>query len=85
MVAVTIDGPPLPGPGVEVGVEVVCGRAENMGEQASDTGPIDYLVVEFPAGTMTGGGMPLLLDLVERGLIRILDLAFVRKEFSGPS
>ncbi|WP_433787842.1 DUF6325 family protein [Actinomycetospora sp. CA-101289] len=48
-----------------------------------DTGPIDYLVVEFPPGTMTGEGMPLLLDLVDRGLIRILDLAFVTKGQDG--
>ena len=54
-----------------------------MSEQVSDTGPIDYLVVEFPAGTLTGAGMPQLLDLVERGLIRILDLAFIGKEQDG--
>jgi hypothetical protein len=54
-----------------------------MTEPATETGPIDYLVVEFPEGTMTGEGMPLLLDVVDRGLIRILDLAFVRKERDG--
>jgi hypothetical protein len=54
-----------------------------MTEPATDTGPIDYLVVEFPEGTMTGEGMPLLLDLVDRGLIRILDLAFVGKGDDG--
>ncbi|RAG87406.1 DUF1269 domain-containing protein [Streptacidiphilus pinicola] len=46
-------------------------------------GPIDYLVVEFPGSRMTGEGLPLLVDLVERGIIRILDLAFVRKEIDG--
>jgi Family of unknown function (DUF6325) len=54
-----------------------------MSEPGPDTGPIDYLVIEFPPGTMTGEGMPLLLDLVERGLIRILDLAFVTKGQDG--
>jgi len=54
-----------------------------MSEPGPDTGPIDYLVVEFPPGTMTGEGMPLLLDLVDRGLIRILDLAFVTKGQDG--
>jgi hypothetical protein len=54
-----------------------------MSEPGPDTGPIDYLVIEFPPGTMTGEGMPLLLDLVERGLIRILDLAFVSKGSDG--
>ncbi len=46
-------------------------------------GPIDYLIVEFPGNRMTGEGIPLLLDLVNRGIIRILDLAFIRKEADG--
>ncbi|OII66935.1 DUF1269 domain-containing family protein [Streptomyces sp. CC77] len=32
---------------------------------------------------MTGEGFPLLVDLVDRGLIRILDLVFIRKEEDG--
>ncbi|MET7378462.1 DUF6325 family protein [Streptomyces sp. NPDC005526] len=48
-----------------------------------DMGPVDYLVVEFPGNRMTGEGFPLLVDLVDRGIIRILDLAFVRKEADG--
>jgi hypothetical protein len=51
---------------------------------ALDTmGPIDYLVVEFPGNRMTGEGLPLLVDLVDRGIIRILDLVFIRKELDG--
>ncbi|WP_189888636.1 DUF6325 family protein [Streptomyces xantholiticus] len=46
-------------------------------------GPIDYLVVEFPGNRMTGEGLPLLVDLVDRGLIRILDLTFIRKDTDG--
>ena len=46
-------------------------------------GPIDYLVVEFPGNRMTGEGFPLLVDLVDRGLIRILDLTFIRKDIDG--
>ncbi|MCP2324009.1 hypothetical protein HDA40_002516 [Hamadaea flava] len=46
-------------------------------------GPVDYLVIEFPGNRMTGEGVPLLLDLVERGVIRILDLAFIRKDADG--
>lgn len=49
-----------------------------------ELGPIDYLVVEWPPDKQpTGEAMPLLVDLVDRGLIRILDLAFVRKETDG--
>ncbi|MFF7771480.1 DUF6325 family protein [Streptomyces massasporeus] len=46
-------------------------------------GPVDYLIVEFPGNKMTGEGFPLLLDLVDRGVIRILDLVFVRKDEDG--
>lgn len=58
---------------------------EPLAEQGSadEPGPIDYLVVEFPGSHMTGEGMPLLADLVDRGIIRILDLAFFKKEEDG--
>ncbi|MFD4657174.1 DUF6325 family protein [Kitasatospora sp. NPDC058444] len=52
-------------------------------DDLAETGPIDYLVVEFPGNRMTGEGLPLLIDLVDRGLIRILDFAFVRKDADG--
>jgi len=48
-----------------------------------EIGPVDYLVVEFPGSKMTGEGFPILVDLVDRGIIRILDLVFVRKELDG--
>ncbi|HET6668319.1 MAG TPA: DUF6325 family protein [Intrasporangium sp.] len=52
-------------------------------EQETETGPIDYLVVEFPGNRMTGEGLPLLVDLVDSGIIRILDLVFVRRDLDG--
>jgi Family of unknown function (DUF6325) len=48
-----------------------------------EMGPVDYLVVEFPGNKMTGEGLPLLVDLVDRGIIRILDLVFVTKDLDG--
>jgi hypothetical protein len=54
-----------------------------MGDDLDEMGPIDYLVVEFPGNRMTGKALPMLVDLVDRGLIRILDLVFVRKELDG--
>jgi Family of unknown function (DUF6325) len=51
--------------------------------ELDEMGPIDYLVVEFPGSRMTGEGLPLLVDLVDRGIIRILDLVFVQKELDG--
>jgi len=46
-------------------------------------GPIDYLVVEFPGNRMSGEALPLLIDLVDRGIIRILDFVFIRKDADG--
>ena len=45
-----------------------------------EVGPVDYLVVEFPGSKMTGEGLPILVDLVDRGIIRILDLVFVKRD-----
>jgi hypothetical protein len=55
-------------------------------EQATELdeiGPVDYLVVAFPTDRMTGEAFPLLIDLVDRGIIRILDLVFLRKDPDG--
>ena len=46
-------------------------------------GPIDYLAVGWPGGHVTGEGFRLLLDLVERGIIRVLDLDFIAKAADG--
>jgi hypothetical protein len=51
-----------------------------MNKDIETMGPVDYLIVEFPGNRMTGEGVPILLDLVDRGIIRILDLGFIRKD-----
>ena len=49
-----------------------------------ELGPIDYLIVEFPADrTPDGSALPYLVDLVDRGIIRVLDLMFIRRELDG--
>ena len=48
-----------------------------------ETGPIDYLVVAFPHAKLTGEAFPLLVDLVDRGIIRILDLVVVQVDENG--
>jgi hypothetical protein len=49
-----------------------------------DVGPIDIVVIGYPAGApMTGEAVPLLVDLVERGIIRVLDAMFVMKNEDG--
>ncbi|GAB3793480.1 DUF6325 family protein [Nocardioides ungokensis] len=47
-------------------------------------GPVDWVVVEFP-GPDYGRGMvaPHLQDLVDRGLVRVLDMVFLRKDADG--
>jgi Family of unknown function (DUF6325) len=54
--------------------------------EASDLdemGPIDYVVVEWPGRQPNGEAAPLLVDLVDRGIVRILDLVFVAKAEDG--
>jgi Family of unknown function (DUF6325) len=59
-------------------------QAPGADSAAADTmGPVDYLVVAFSTDRMTGEAFGLLVDLVDRGIIRILDLAFVRKDAEG--
>jgi uncharacterized membrane protein len=54
-----------------------------MAQESEALGPISYLVVEFPGNKMTGQGLPILVDLVDRGVIRILDLVFVGRDSDG--
>jgi hypothetical protein len=53
------------------------------GEEINEMGPIDYLLVEWPGRQPTGEAAPHLFDLVDRGLIRVLDLAFLSKAEDG--
>jgi len=47
-------------------------------------GPVDYLIVEWPAGTQPNGeGLKELANLSDLGLIRVLDLVFVTKGDDG--
>jgi hypothetical protein len=54
-----------------------------MADQPDAMGPISYLIVQFPGNKMTGEGFPILVDLVDRGLIRVLDLVFVTRDTDG--
>ena len=52
-------------------------------EQLDEMGPIDYVVLEWPGRQPTGEVAPLIVDLVDRGIIRILDVAFMVKGDDG--
>ena len=54
-----------------------------MSDDLEEMGPVHYLVVQFPGNLITGQGLPLLVDLVERDIIRILDFLFVEKGKDG--
>ena len=46
-------------------------------------GPVDYVLVEWSGKQPTGEALPHLVDLVEGGIIRILDMAFITKDEDG--
>jgi Family of unknown function (DUF6325) len=55
-----------------------------MEAHTEDLGPIDIVVIAYPADApMTGEAVPLMLDLVERGIIRVLDVLFVMQNADG--
>ena len=55
-----------------------------MSEQSIDEmGPVDYIVVEWPGRQPNGEALPHLVELVESGTIRILDIAFITKDDDG--
>jgi hypothetical protein len=53
------------------------------GDAFDEMGPIDYAVVEWPGRQPSGEAVPHLIELVDRGLIRVLDLAFIHKDEDG--
>ncbi len=48
-----------------------------------ELGPLDRIVVEFPGSRFSGEIAPVLADLVERDLIRVLDLLVIKKDEDG--
>jgi hypothetical protein len=47
------------------------------------TAPVEYLIIGFPGNRFSGEIMPALTELVENGVIRIIDLVFVKKDADG--
>jgi Family of unknown function (DUF6325) len=52
-------------------------------EQIEEMGPVDYIVLEWADRQPNGEVFPMILDLVDRGIIRILDIAFITKDADG--
>lgn len=54
-----------------------------MSINIDELGPVDWIVVEFPEPRFTGEIAPILKDLVDRELIRVLDLIFLTRDREG--
>jgi hypothetical protein len=54
-----------------------------MTDPMDEFGPVDYLIVEFPGSKFNGEIAPALIDLVDRGIVRVLDLIMIVKEKDG--
>jgi hypothetical protein len=61
---------------IDTSIEAAAARLDEMG-------PIDYVVLEWPGEQPSGQAAPLILDLVDRGIIRVLDIAFMAKDDNG--
>lgn len=56
---------------------------EQHDNELDDMGAIDYFVVELRGQAVTGELIPSLLDLVDRGVIRVLDVLLVVTDDAG--
>lgn len=54
-----------------------------MADDPVGVGPIDYVLIEFPGAQFNGQIAPNLVELVNSGQIRLLDLVFVHKGEDG--
>src|SRR5213596_3699246 len=55
-----------------------------MEAQDRGVGPVDIIVIGYPVGApMTGEAADIMVDLVDRGIIRVLDAMFVAKDADG--
>ena len=54
-----------------------------MSETIDELGPVDYIVVEFPGSKFNGEIAPALADLIDRNLVKVLDLVFIVKDADG--
>jgi hypothetical protein len=58
-------------------------QLQATGSELTEMGPIDYIVVEWPRSGEPPGIGSMIVELVDRGIIRILDIAVIAKEDDG--
>jgi hypothetical protein len=59
------------------------GRLSIEEEFTMSIGPVEYLIIGFPGNNFTGDIAPALADLIDRQLVRVLDLVFIAKDAGG--
>lgn len=56
---------------------------DTIPEQMTELGPVDWVILEFPGSRFRGEIAPILADLVDDGVVRVLDLVLVTKQMDG--
>jgi hypothetical protein len=55
-----------------------------VNDEELELGPVDVVVIGYPPDApRTGEAIPLFVDLVDRGIIRVLDVLMVQKDAEG--
>jgi hypothetical protein len=57
--------------------------ASDVTEPLDELGPVDWIVLEFPGSRFNGEIAPALMDLTDRGIVRVLDLVLLKKDEEG--
>jgi hypothetical protein len=57
--------------------------APDVAEPLDELGPVDWIVLEFPGSRFNGEIAPALMDLTDRGIVRVLDLVVLKKDAEG--
>jgi hypothetical protein len=78
-----ISGRPRLGPIPTSALRTTASEEIRVTVQIDELGPVDWLVVEFPGSRFNGEIAPALDDLVERGIIRVLDVLILKKDADG--
>jgi hypothetical protein len=57
--------------------------SEPVTESLDELGPVDWIVIEFPGSRFNGAIAPEIVQLADRGIIRVLDLLLIKKAEDG--
>jgi hypothetical protein len=49
----------------------------------ASSGPVEYVVIAFPGNRFKGEIVPAIAELVDNDIVRIIDVAFIKKDADG--